>query len=103
MWQMLLAAARPSFYVIPARASVQPKVAFPLMTFALTVAEDPSCFIEGRDLSGDDLLPQMRPYCPLETMDSEDLLFILYTSGSTGKPKVGVWPRSRGAFRAFRS
>ncbi len=25
--------------------------------------------------------------CPAETMDSEDLLFILYTSGSTGKPK----------------
>ncbi|OEH76691.1 hypothetical protein cyc_00537 [Cyclospora cayetanensis] len=51
-------------------------------------SEDPSSFVEGRDLSGDDLLPQMRPYCPLEIMDSEDLLFILYTSGSTGKPKV---------------
>ncbi|KAL8437240.1 hypothetical protein Efla_006733 [Eimeria flavescens] len=50
-------------------------------------SEDPSCFVEGRDLSGDDLLPQMRPYCPLEIMDSEDVLFILYTSGSTGKPK----------------
>lgn len=25
--------------------------------------------------------------CPAETMDSEDMLFILYTSGSTGKPK----------------
>lgn len=25
--------------------------------------------------------------CPAETMDAEDLLFILYTSGSTGKPK----------------
>ncbi|XP_026193941.1 acetyl-coenzyme A synthetase [Cyclospora cayetanensis] len=50
-------------------------------------SEDPSSFVEGRDLSGDDLLPQMRPYCPLEIMDSEDLLFILYTSGSTGKPK----------------
>eukprot|EP01069_Polyplicarium_translucidae_P008606 Polyplicarium_translucidae@DN3238_c0_g1_i24.p1 len=31
----------------------------------------------------------MRPYCPVETMDAEDLLFVLYTSGSTGKPKVG--------------
>eukprot|EP01069_Polyplicarium_translucidae_P008595 Polyplicarium_translucidae@DN3238_c0_g1_i14.p1 len=29
----------------------------------------------------------MRPYCPVETMDAEDLLFVLYTSGSTGKPK----------------
>lgn len=53
-------------------------------------AEDPSCFIEGLDLSGDDLIPQMRPYCPLEIMDSEDLLFVLYTSGSTGKPKVRI-------------
>ncbi len=35
----------------------------------------------------DELLPQMRPYCPCEPMDSEDTLFILYTSGSTGKPK----------------
>lgn len=53
-------------------------------------AADPASFVDGRDLSGDDLLPQMRPYCPLETMDSEDLLFILYTSGSTGKPKVNL-------------
>ncbi|CEM39796.1 unnamed protein product [Vitrella brassicaformis CCMP3155] len=35
---------------------------------------------EGRDEA-------MRPYCPLEPMDNEDLLFMLYTSGSTGKPK----------------
>lgn len=28
-----------------------------------------------------------RPYCPIEEMDAEDLLFLLYTSGSTGKPK----------------
>ena len=27
------------------------------------------------------------PVCPAETLDSEDLLFLLYTSGSTGKPK----------------
>ena len=27
------------------------------------------------------------PDCPPETMNAEDLLFILYTSGSTGKPK----------------
>jgi len=28
-----------------------------------------------------------KPYCPPESMDSEDTLFFLYTSGSTGKPK----------------
>ncbi|CAJ0932952.1 unnamed protein product [Ranitomeya imitator] len=27
------------------------------------------------------------PVCPPESMDSEDMLFMLYTSGSTGKPK----------------
>ena len=25
--------------------------------------------------------------CPAESVDSEDVLFMLYTSGSTGKPK----------------
>ena len=32
-------------------------------------------------------LSKYQPYCPVEDMDSEDLLFLLYTSGSTGKPK----------------
>ena len=40
-----------------------------------------------KDFLVDAALPQMRPYCPCEPMDSEDTLFILYTSGSTGKPK----------------
>eukprot|EP01040_Poterioochromonas_malhamensis_P009138 gene9138-9910_t len=40
-----------------------------------------------KDLLVDDELPKARPYCPCESMDSEDTLFILYTSGSTGKPK----------------
>ena len=34
-------------------------------------------------------------HCPIETIDSEDPLFILYTSGSTGKPK-GVLHSSGG-------
>lgn len=44
---------------------------------------------EGRDLwwheamSADDITDD----CPPESMDAEDILFILYTSGSTGKPK----------------
>jgi acetyl-CoA synthetase len=40
-----------------------------------------------RDVTMDDQMKLVRPYCPCELMDSEDILFILYTSGSTGKPK----------------
>eukprot|EP00382_Lankesteria_abbotti_P001024 CAMPEP_0113844498 /NCGR_PEP_ID=MMETSP0372-20130328/268_1 /TAXON_ID=340204 /ORGANISM="Lankesteria abbotti" /LENGTH=712 /DNA_ID=CAMNT_0000813503 /DNA_START=71 /DNA_END=2209 /DNA_ORIENTATION=- /assembly_acc=CAM_ASM_000359 len=42
---------------------------------------------ERKDVSGNDVMRGMRPYCPTEIMDSEDLLFLLHTSGSTGKPK----------------
>lgn len=42
---------------------------------------------EGRDYFIDDSIDAMSEQCDAETMDSEDLLFILYTSGSTGKPK----------------
>ncbi|SBS85178.1 acetyl-CoA synthetase, putative (ACS) [Plasmodium ovale curtisi] len=42
---------------------------------------------EGRDVDGSALMKNMRSYCPVEYMDSEDFLCILYTSGSTGKPK----------------
>ncbi|NUM51612.1 MAG: acetate--CoA ligase [Flavobacteriales bacterium] len=37
--------------------------------------------------------------CEAETMDSEDILFILYTSGSTGKPKGVV--HSTGGYMVF--
>jgi len=43
--------------------------------------------VEGRDVAFDELIEAQRPYCPCETMDSEDILFLLYTSGSTGRPK----------------
>jgi len=42
---------------------------------------------EGRDVWWHDLVPGQAPDCPPESMDAEDLLFILYTSGTTGKPK----------------
>lgn len=42
---------------------------------------------EGRDFWFKDLIKDEPGRCEPESMDSEDLLFILYTSGSTGKPK----------------
>ena len=46
-------------------------------------------FVEGgRFIDASLEMKNFRPYCPLEDMDSEDILFLLYTSGSTGKPKA---------------
>jgi acetyl-CoA synthetase len=44
-------------------------------------------WVDGRDVNMNDMLSKQRPYCPPESMDAEDELFILYTSGSTGQPK----------------
>lgn len=41
----------------------------------------------GRDIYWEDEMKTISAGCPAETMDSEDMLYILYTSGSTGKPK----------------
>lgn len=43
--------------------------------------------IEGRDVLWKNEMQKVNADCPAETMDAEDMLFILYTSGSTGKPK----------------
>ena len=51
----------------------------------------PVSMIKGRDLWWDDEIKRVEsmgnPFVEAETMDAEDVLFILYTSGSTGKPK----------------
>lgn len=67
-----------------------------VLCFKRTGTECP--WVEGRDswLDGQAnfkadgelfLADSMRPYCPCEPMDAEDILFLLYTSGSTGTPK----------------
>ncbi|NWW50617.1 ACS2L synthetase, partial [Pedionomus torquatus] len=40
-----------------------------------------------RDISLEEEMAKAAPVCAPESMDSEDMLFMLYTSGSTGKPK----------------
>jgi len=44
-------------------------------------------WVEGRDLSYNDLIENQSFECEPEVMESEEPLFLLYTSGSTGKPK----------------
>jgi len=43
--------------------------------------------VDGRDHWYHDLMDGASTDCPPESMDAEDLLFLLYTSGTTGKPK----------------
>ena len=44
-------------------------------------------FVEGRDHWYHDLMRRASHVCEPETVDAEDMLYILYTSGTTGKPK----------------
>ncbi len=43
--------------------------------------------VEGRDHWWHDVMAEAAPHCPPESMDAEDMLYILYTSGTTAKPK----------------
>ena len=53
--------------------------------------QTPVSMIKGRDAWWNEEVDKVQQsgntYFPAESMDAEDLLFILYTSGSTGKPK----------------
>jgi acetyl-CoA synthetase len=58
------------------------------VVFRRTGADVP--MTEGRDVSWQDLCADLSDdpaSCPCESMDSEDLLYLLYTSGTTAKPK----------------
>ena len=69
----------------------------------LTRTRVPVSMIQGRDTWWEDEIKkeetQGNPPCPAESMDAEDMLFILYTSGSTGKPKGVV--HSCGGYMVF--
>jgi acetyl-CoA synthetase len=64
--------------------------------------------VEGRDHWYHDLMRRVSHVCEPETVDAEDMLYILYTSGTTGKPKgivhttggylVGTYATSRWVF-----
>lgn len=43
--------------------------------------------VEGRDHWWHELVEKAASDCPAESLDSEDLLYLLYTSGTTAKPK----------------
>ncbi|MGQ0433460.1 MAG: acetate--CoA ligase [Microthrixaceae bacterium] len=49
--------------------------------------DEPVDMAAGRDQWWHDLMAAADPTCPCESMDSEDLLYLLYTSGTTAKPK----------------
>jgi acetyl-CoA synthetase len=49
--------------------------------------DEPVDMVDGRDAWWHDLMEAAEPECPCESMDSEDLLYLLYTSGTTAKPK----------------
>lgn len=57
----------------------------------LTRTQESVSMLKGRDEWWESEIQKVEaegnPFCEAESMDAEDMLFILYTSGSTGKPK----------------
>ena len=56
-------------------------------TVVVKRTEEDVAMVEGRDHWYHDLIDSVSSYCEPESMDAEDLLYLLYTSGTTAKPK----------------
>ena len=75
---------------VPLKANAEEALAFCPNVHTLVVARRTGAQVpwrDGRDVWLHDLVANQPASCPVESMDSEDPLFVLYTSGSTGRPK----------------